>query len=201
MNRVWVYISILICICLLVIYRPFNKSSYEEQFNFDISRTSKDSRVIRSSGKFALEPNSTYYFDMPEDMSYLLHGKPRDLVSLHLPEEVQDGDTIILIDKNNRFGWGNLSYDYRIILGDNQMRGDLLQKSQSGQSDLSSLNLFPYRGGHVIFVWNEKDSVWESNGYKGNIENMWNGWYKLEYKGFLPSLPPGVVRLQCIPRI
>jgi hypothetical protein len=176
MNRICIYI----CISLLVIYILCNRGSSEEQFSLSLSRSSKTSSVIRSSGNFNLMPNTTYYFDMPEDMSYLMSGKPRDKVSLYLPKKVQDGDTIILIDKSNRFGWGNLSYDYRIILEDNKIRGTL-----------SDLNLFPYRGGHVIFVWNEKDYVWESNGYKGNIENVWNGWYTLEYKGFLPSFTPG----------
>ena len=178
MNRIWVYI----CISLFIICIVYNRDSSEEQFSLNLSRTSTKSSVIRSSGNFDLIPNTTYYFDMPEDMSYLMYGKARDRVSLYLPKQVQDGDTIILIDKSNRYGWGNLSYDYRFVLEDKKIRGTL-----------SDLNLFSYRGGHVIFVWNEKDYVWESNGYKGNIENVWNGWYTLEYKGFLPSFLPGSI--------
>ena len=35
-------------------------------------------------------------------------------------------------------------------------------------------------------IWNKINNSWESNGYKGSIQNSWNGWYKLDYKGFIP---------------
>ncbi len=148
----------------------------KERFEMTIANANTTHRVIRDSGRYELERNTTYYFDLPLNTSYLQEGTPREQVTLVLPSDISDGDLIVLVDKNTRFGWGNLSYDYKILVGDANIRGDL-----------SSLNLFPYRGGYIILIWNKTNNSWESNGFKGNIQNIWNGWYKLEYKGFIAA--------------
>ena len=128
--------------------------------------------VIRTAGNYTLEANTTYYFDLEKNNSYLWDNRSRELLTLYFPTKIKDGETIVLIDKNDRFGWGNLSYDIRFVVGDTMIVGDL-----------SDQNLFRFRGGYVILIWNEKEDRWESNGEKGTIENDWNGWYRLVYKG------------------
>ena len=186
MRRIWI---ILVCILIVILLWMFTRRwtcqrsrlcsslfMIKERFDVPIRHSTQNHKVIRNSERYILESNTTYYFDLKEDNSYLLPGRPRDDISLEFPESPEDGDVIILIDKNDRFGWGNHSYDFKLVLRDHMIRGDL-----------SSKNLFPYRGGYVMFVWNEKENAWESNGYKGEIQNVWNGWYRLVYKGFNTS--------------
>ena len=160
-------IGIIIAICV------WSSDILKERFDIPVRHSTQYQKIIRNGERYELEPNTTYYFDLKKDTSYLLPGRPRDEISLEFPESPKDGDIIILMDKNDRFGWGNHSYDFKFVLKDRMIRGDL-----------SSKNLFPYRGGYVIFVWNEQENSWESNGYKGEIQNVWSGWYRLVYKGF-----------------
>ena len=175
MRRIWI-VLIYIIIGIFLWRLCSGLFLIKERFDVPIRHSTQNHKVIRNSERYILESNTTYYFDLKEDNSYLLPGRPRDDISLEFPESPEDGDVIILIDKNDRFGWGNHSYDFKLVLGDHMIRGDL-----------SSKNLFPYRGGYVMFVWNAKENTWESNGYKGEIQNVWNGWYRLVYKGFNTS--------------
>ena len=166
---IMIVLSIFLLWCFNILWK---KVQWRE--NFSIKKNPFPKRMIRDGGEYNLDANTSYYFDMTHDNSYMAAGKPRKEVSLRLEEDPKDGDTILLIDKHDRFGWGNLSYDFRIVTGDNPIRGDD-----------TPLNLFLYRGGYIILIWNKKENVWEVNGQKGDIQNKWNGWYKLEYKGMV----------------
>jgi hypothetical protein len=180
----WLILVLVIIVTILV----WSTSIIKEHFDIPIRQSTQKQSVIRTNGRHRLDSNTTYYFDLKNDTSYLLEGKPRDSITLEFPESPKDGDIVILIDKNDRFGWGNQSYDFKFVLGEHIIRGDL-------ESD----NLFPYRGGYVIFIWNEKENSWDSNGYKGDIQNKWSGWYRLVYKGFIASSVEGAVQTSIYP--
>ncbi len=163
------YRCVLIILCSIVVYKIITRRLYRNE-GFDIGSINTSKVIIQQAGSYNLNPNTTYYFNMVIDNSYLLPGNPRTIVSIELPTDVSNGDAIVLIDRHDRYGWGNLSYDYKIEGGN--IRGEL-----------SSKNLFMYRGGYMILIWNSQDEVWESNGQKGIIKNDWNGWYELTYKG------------------
>jgi hypothetical protein len=179
---------LVVCIFLALVTLLKKTEPFNNNVNIDISKVNKKQRMIQTSGSYTLEPNTNYYFNMNKNNSYLNNNRAREIVDLYFPESAKDGDMIVLIDKSDRFGWGNISYDFNTVLGNSDIRGDLSDK-----------NLFRYRGGYVILIWNNKDKIWESNGYKGNIQNSWNGWYNLIYKGFRLSFVDNSIQTSVYP--
>ncbi len=161
----------ILIILLLVLIAYYGIDFIKNQIKQMTTITSRNQYVIKGPGEYELNSNYIYVFDLPINDNYIITETSIPL-TLRLPENPRDGDIIQLIDQSDRYGWGNLVY-----------KTDINPRLHSIRGDCEDGDLFPYRGGRVILVWNEKEQVWKSKGERGIPQDPWIGWYRLSFKG------------------
>jgi hypothetical protein len=158
---------LIICIGLILVFVVYmTKYATNTQMS-----SLKNEFIIQKEGSYDMTSGNIYLFRLPKNDEYIKTETSTPL-TLRLPKDPKEGDVIKLVDQSDRYGWGNLLYKTQVNPSLNRIVGDCIDG-----------DLFPYRGGWAIFVWNSTDKAWTCNAERGSPNDSWSGWYTLSFKG------------------